>query len=209
MKFLESDIDFEFGTACLVKKFDEHRYYNILSGSGLKGVDFIVLVECRQVVLIEAKNYKKRSFSPVPPDVSDLMGRPIPLADHFASKLKDSLTLISVVNKFFRKKWWYWLYMKCWTLFPLAQQVKTDMGFWLRVHEILQDSKKGGSDSFDGPESNQALLALLVIDFEDAYEAFENFESEIFKEHLRLDLKQAIPEINARLAFPEKGRFRM
>ena len=94
MKFLESDIHFEFGENCLVKKFDEHRYYNILSGSGLKGVDFIVLYQFRQLVLIEAKNYKQRSFSPVPPDVTDLIGNPVPLAQQFGSKLKDSLTLI-------------------------------------------------------------------------------------------------------------------
>ena len=58
--FIESGLTFSFSKRWKVLKYDKHRFYRYLSGSGFKGVDFIGVLDEKQLVLIEVKNYKDR-----------------------------------------------------------------------------------------------------------------------------------------------------
>jgi len=137
--FKESDLQFTFSEGWVVKKYDDHAYFKILSGHGLKGVDFIGIYENKQVYLIEVKNYNKRSYSPVDPDWSDIEGETIPLASAMHNKIEDSLRLIKAVNSYLSKRWWYrsasWLR----TVLGNNELIK-DWHFWKRVGELLETS---------------------------------------------------------------------
>lgn len=194
MKFKESDIEFEFGRDCLVKKFDEHRYYNILSGSGLKGVDFIVIYKNEFLYLIEVKNYKKRSFSPVAPDVSDLLGDPCPLVDQFVEKIQDSITLINVVKKYLAKKWWFGLTEWIKKMLPEDYSLNRDMDFWLKAKAIIENDKS-------------KLQTMLIIDFDEKYESLSSAEIAQLKFSLSKNISLGLEGLTFSLAFPERGKF--
>lgn len=138
--FSESDIAFTFGEDWVVKKYDDHAYYDILSGYGIKGVDFIGIYKNERLYLIEVKNYHKRSYSPVAPDLSDLKGVSPPLAADMHDKIGDSLRLIKIVNKYLARKWWYKisLFLKNTTR---SQTIKKDWHFWNRVRELSENAQ--------------------------------------------------------------------
>ena len=56
----ESGLVFTFPKNWVVKKYDEHRFYNYLSGLGFKGIDIIAITPERKLILIEVKNYINR-----------------------------------------------------------------------------------------------------------------------------------------------------
>lgn len=139
--FKESDIEFTFGSDWIVKKYDNHAYFKILSGHGLKGVDFIGIYKNEGLYLIEVKNYYKRSYSPVEPDLSDVEGTHPLLGSALHSKIEDSLRLIKIVNKYLETRWWFKI-AYFWRNTLSRKVIKKDWHFWTRVGELSENAQK-------------------------------------------------------------------
>ena len=135
--FSESDLQFTFGADWIVKKYDDHTYFKILAGHGLKGVDFIGIHRRERLYLIEIKNYKHRSYSPVGPDKSNLEGERPYLAVHIYHKIADSLRLIRIVNKYLSSRWWFPFASFIRRLLKITS-IKKDWHFWVIVGELSQ-----------------------------------------------------------------------
>jgi len=140
--FQESDLTFQFSQNWVIKKFDNHKYYRILSGYGLKGVDFIGILNQTTLVLIEVKNYRWRKESPKAPDISDILGNQPPLIDAFAYKIEDTILAINTVHKYLLRKWTFRLNQFIWKYVPIHWFTNGEWAFWERCHQILLNNKK-------------------------------------------------------------------
>ncbi len=91
--FKEREVEVIFDQEWDVIKFDEHRYYRIVSGLGLRGVDFIAVHPIFGLALIEMKNYTKgkRSIS------NDLEAKML-------AKRKDTIRLINIINRYYNRQ---------------------------------------------------------------------------------------------------------
>jgi len=134
----ESDLSFDFDQDWVVKKYDEHAYFKLLAGCGLKGVDFIGIYQHKWLYLIEVKNYKKRRYSPVDPDWADLVGDNPDLAKDFALKISDTLRLVSVVMTYLQRQWWYKIVNRFRSFLGITK-VNKDWHFWQAVANIEND----------------------------------------------------------------------
>ena len=122
-KYIEREVALLFDEDWTVVKFDEHRYYKSVSGHGIRGVDFMAVHKDWGVVLIEMKNYPKGKES-IPDDLNDVMN----------VKKEGSVRLISIINAYYNRQWyfrlvtwlgWHRLYAKEW---------KT----WIHAHRHVQ-----------------------------------------------------------------------
>lgn len=135
--YIESDIYFSFNQDWKVKKYDDHAYFKSVAGFGLKGIDFIGIYKTQELFLIEVKNYRKRIYSPVAPDWSDLEGNKPPLIEAYVNKIYDSLRLIKVVNQSYQRKWWFRI-LKKWNELTGNQSIEKDWQFWEKVYQLSQ-----------------------------------------------------------------------
>lgn len=125
--FQESGWQFEFDDIWWVKKFDDHRYYRSLSGSGFKGLDFIAVKPGSQLLLIEVKNYRDQE----PPE-SEQLGKV------FIEKVEDSLKLLELVQKYYGRKWFFRLFA------PWIKRYPTffgEQGYWTEAFDLAQSTK--------------------------------------------------------------------
>jgi hypothetical protein len=88
----ESGLQFSFSPAWEVIRWDRHTYYQGLSSSGLKGVDFIAYRRKGGVFLMEVKNY--RGQKPPPPSG---------LAREFLRKGQDTVRGLAAVLNFLQR----------------------------------------------------------------------------------------------------------
>lgn len=156
--FEESNLHFHFNENWQVQAFDKTKYYKALSGRGFKGVDFIGILNQKTPVLIEAKNYERRSFSPKAPDIKNILGDNPRLVTQFIHKMEDSLYVVRVIEKVLLRKWSYrfasfwerqfrstYFYTKEWLfwkhLFELLDHESTTVHFvlWLRTESTYPD----------------------------------------------------------------------
>ncbi len=133
--FIESDMQFSFNQDWVIKKYDEHAYFKVLAGQGLKGVDFIGIYKEKFLYLIEVKNYKQRIYSPAAATRTDLKGEVPPLALTYINKIDDSLKLIRVVQRAHKRKWWFRIlyYVQD---FIGDTRLNKDWKFWRKVYEL-------------------------------------------------------------------------
>lgn len=119
-KFLEREVEVVFDEEWKVFKLDEHRYYKNVSGRGVSAVDFMAVHPTFGLALIEMKNYKFGKDS-IPMDLSDKL----------IEKRNDSIRLINIIYKYYRRQWyfrvltfigWTYLYPKDWEIWLLAKQ---------------------------------------------------------------------------------------
>jgi hypothetical protein len=134
-KFIESDLLFSFNQDWVIKKYDDHVYFKILAGQGLKGVDFIGIYKKKFLYLIEVKNYRQREYSPVAANWVDLEGASPPLAHIFIKKLDDSLKLIRVVERAQKRRWWSRLLYYIQDLTG-DKRLNKDWKFWRKVYDL-------------------------------------------------------------------------
>ncbi len=147
MQFTESGWRFRFSPAWKVKRFDAHRYYRWLSGSGLKGLDFLAYQANERLLLMEVKNYRDQE----PPTAQEL-------ATLFYRKASDSQRIIHVIQSYYFRKPLYRL------LFPLIKNKPNhfgDWGFWTEAADLLQEL-----DRCD------FVLWLVGTRLDDAYHSF-------------------------------------
>ena len=100
-KYIEREVELMFDNEWKVVKFDEHRYYRQLSGYGLKAVDFLAIHVEMGVAFIEMKNYTNGRNS-IPDQLDGVM----------KEKRDDSIRLISIINKYYQRQWYFRLIKK-------------------------------------------------------------------------------------------------
>lgn len=134
--FPESDLLFSFPDDWIVRKFDETRAYQSLSGHGLKGVDFIALSPDGKLWLMEVKNYRPRFAN----EVEYRANRPDPeeLAKQVAIKFTDTLRLLRIVNKALTAKWWFRLWQRFRSLVPSRTST---YWFWTEAHKRMAEEQ--------------------------------------------------------------------
>ncbi|HMQ59306.1 MAG TPA: hypothetical protein PKE06_01495 [Flavilitoribacter sp.] len=133
LHFTESGLHFEFSGDWMVRKYDAHRYYRPLSGIGLKGVDFIGILDWQTLVLFEIKNYSTR--------ISATLGRPVPvepkppeeLAEVMKLKVEDTLQALRAIRVFYRRNWLYRVFLP---LIRYRRRLFPEPAFWTRAFEL-------------------------------------------------------------------------
>jgi len=141
MRLYESDLVFDFDdSAWIVKKYDEHPYYNKLRGAGLKGVDFIGIYKQETVVFIEVKNFRDRNPYQIEPFA--VLEETNLFITKMADKLEDTFRATTAIAAFLRKKWWYRLFFKLENFLPRQWYLQQDWAFWYLVHQLATQRSK-------------------------------------------------------------------
>lgn len=140
--FLESGLKFKFPEDWLVFKYDEHRFYQYLSGAGLKGVDFIAIHEER-LFLIEVKNYMERFAKKGEHPMDPLLENPASYVTRYFRKFEDTFRLLDIIEQYYLRKWWYRKIFKVFkSYFSENSILKTETGFWSKAINLLDQPKK-------------------------------------------------------------------
>lgn len=151
MIYYESDLRFEFDSDYWeVKKYDTHRYYKILSGAGLKGVDFLSIYREKQIIYIEVKNFRNKH--PTAPPSYLILEDTKAFVDKISEKLSDTHKAIQVIRKYLGRKWWFRLFLRLQKWIPRSILAKQDWYFWYKVYELSQRKEQ------------QVLVLWLEID---------------------------------------------
>jgi len=141
--FTESGLVFTFPKNWSVIKSDDHRFYNYVSGTGLKSVDFIALDGTKHMYLIEVKNYKDRFEDNGRTAMEPILANPKDFTKKIIQKFEDSLQLIRVIHKYYRRKFWF-RRIQSFTLQGLRKRtnIPTNWKYWLASHDILTGQEK-------------------------------------------------------------------
>ncbi len=134
LNFKESGLIFSFGRPWAVRKYDTHRFYQALSGHGLKGVDFIGIAEGR-LYLFEVKNYRRRQAWQRENPFDVVIAAPDELVGRVAGKVADSLRAVRAIGRYYERRWLLRL------LRPVLLRLPAHWGdwpFWLQAYELCQ-----------------------------------------------------------------------
>ena len=126
--YKESGLHFTFPPTWGVRRYDQHTYYQGLSGQGLKAVDFVALAPDGSVWLIEVKNYRRR-YSPAG-EFSPVLKTAEQLGTQLWQKTSDTLLAIRAFYGYYRRSWLFRL------LEPLLLRLRWsrfDRIFWSQV----------------------------------------------------------------------------
>lgn len=182
--FTESGLNFQFSDRWKVLKYDEHRFYRYLSGSGFKGVDFIGILDEKQVVLIEVKNYKDRYATDETDPTADLLNNPEMYAEKYAQKFQDTFQLIDIIRKYFKRKWWFrHLRSMLLRFIPRRLLLRFDWGFWNLMIQLID-------------ENNEKIILILWLELNDGIpEAKAESATRQIRQHLQLELEPSGAEV--------------
>ncbi|MCB0547395.1 MAG: hypothetical protein KDD19_07370 [Phaeodactylibacter sp.] len=134
MEFIESGLHFRFSEEWVIKKYDAHRFYKGLSGSGLKGVDFLgVLGE--ELFLFEIKNFRRRHDWQEENPLEAILARPADFVETIAYKVEDTLLAIDAIWQYYNRKWLFRRLLPALHLLPVTEN---DWRFWARAYAIMQ-----------------------------------------------------------------------
>ncbi len=141
--FTESGLAFSFSDRWKVLKYDEHRFYRYLSGSGFKGVDFIGILDEKQLALIEVKNYKDRYSLDESDPTEELIADSGAYAEKYAQKFQDTFQLIGIIRKYYKRRWWFKTLRKLILQhIPRRLLLRFDWGFWNIVIQLIDEKKE-------------------------------------------------------------------
>lgn len=182
--FSESGIIFKFSDRWNVLKYDEHRFYRYLSGSGFKGVDFIGILDENQLALIEVKNYKDRYDLDKSDPTEGLITDPISYAEMYAQKFKDTIQLIGIIKKYYQRRWWFKqprnMLLR---IIPKRILLRFDWGFWNFVIQLIDENK-------------EKVINVLWLELNDEIDASTLKKStEQIQKHLQQQLKTSNVEV--------------
>ena len=140
MTFQESDLQFQFSDIdWQIKKYDAHRYFKILSGAGLSGIDFLGIYKETQVVFWEIKNYHSNDTSKIQDYL--VINDTSLFIKKITAKMEDTLTAIRVINQYLERQWWYRFFLQYYQFIPTALVRRKDWYFWYRVQDLIQQEK--------------------------------------------------------------------
>ncbi len=134
MTFSESGLRFTFPADWGVRQYDDHRFYQAMSGRGLKAVDFVILPAAGGVWFVEVKNYTRR---PGRYHESNTIELPDPedLATTLLEKYTDSRRALLAIATYYRRKWWYRRLNRLLRLF--SRRYRRDSTFWTEAQDRL------------------------------------------------------------------------
>jgi len=130
--FFESGFNFEFSDDWNVIKYDDHRFYKVLSGQDMSGVDFAGLYNHESLFLIEIKNFKQYQTNGTQKPLDEFI-------NDVVEKGTDSLRLIRVIKKHLDRKFWYKI------LFNLINRfswINSEWFLWTEFYRIATIEKK-------------------------------------------------------------------
>ena len=156
MEFIESGLHFRFGEAWVIKKYDAHRFYQGLSGSGLKGVDFLGILD-EELYLFEIKNFRRRHNWQADNPLNTVLAQPAAFAESMAYKVEDTLLAIDAIWQYYHRKW---LFRRLLPAFRLLPPTEGDWRFWARAHGLMQNPEQAKVVLW--METEQARPALLA-----------------------------------------------
>ena len=168
--FHESNLAFQFNSDWQIIKFDEHRFYRLLAGQGLSGVDFLGIYKKRELVLIEVKNYVDRYKKDEDDPWSNFKKDPSIFLSPVEKKMKDSLRLIDIIYQYYQRKWWFRLLEKS-NLFRLFCFFKKQLSwvFWIKCYQLSNNNQLSKVLWLESPES------ILVESLQEAF-GFYSFD---------------------------------
>jgi hypothetical protein len=172
MTFSESSLQLTFDPeAWEVIAYDRHRYYNTLKGAGLRGVDFLGIWREDTLVLLEIKNFRVRPAGQSEAAIRILLEQPDLLIEAMAEKRRDTLKGLEGIEGYWRRRWWYRL------LEPRLLNARSrwlrrlPASFWARVFA-----------------RRDHLQVFLWLETDPAYEGWDKFRVEKFRQYLREEL---------------------
>lgn len=128
--FDESGLTLAFGDEWIVRRYDAHPFYALLSGRGYRGVDFVLLHRRRpRAVWVEVKNYRRRFRDETPAALPGYVRDPARLATELAAKAHDTRRGLRQIDRHYRARWWWPL----WGAFALAQARRARYGWQRRL----------------------------------------------------------------------------
>lgn len=134
MEFIESGLHFRFSEQWVIKKYDAHRFYQGLSGSGLKGMDFLGILE-EELFLFEVKNFRRRQLWQRENPLDAVMFEPAAFAEEIAFKVEDTLLGIDAIWQYYNRKWLFRRLLPAFRLLPVTDN---DWRFWARAYSLMQ-----------------------------------------------------------------------
>ncbi len=178
MIFQESDLQFYFDDSqWQVIKYDTHKYYKTLSGSGLKGVDFIGIRQENQLVFFEIKNF--RNYQSTAATKYTLFKDTDHFIQQIQDKMEDTLTAIKVISKYLKRKSWYRFFLRIEPFIPNRLIKSKDWYFWHQISNLRNSSTSKTfllwieiDPNFKSKTSESFLEALQ----KKLIKAFENFD---------------------------------
>lgn len=124
--FHESNYKFKFSADWNVIKYDDHRFYKILSGQNMSGVDFAGIHDEEEAYLIEIKNFKQYKSEKSEKSLEEF-------CNEIIEKGRDSLQLISIIHKYLHKKFLYNTFYSVVRRFPWFNP---EWVFWSEMHRV-------------------------------------------------------------------------
>lgn len=174
MDFQESNLIFSFPENWYVLKYDEHKFFRLLSGDGLKGVDFIGFDERDQLFLMEVKNYRNINLHDGINPSEALLENPEIATEEYFNKFLDSLQLIRVVHQFYSRRWWYRFFTHRMLTFFSVFRKNPDWLFWYKA--------------FNTPKNKTRYVLFLQLENEILKE-----KETMFFESLKKKFEQSFP----------------
>lgn len=134
MEFIESGLHFRFAEEWVVKKYDAHRFFQGLSGAGLKGVDFLGILE-EELYLFEVKNFRRRQNWQAENPLEAILAGPAAFAEEIAYKVEDTLLAIDAIWQYYNRKWLFRRLLPAFRRLPVTEN---DWRFWARAYALMQ-----------------------------------------------------------------------
>lgn len=138
--YTESGLHFTFDQRWTVFKFDQHRFYQYLSGQGLKGVDFLAADQCTpEILLLEVKNFAPKNWKGPLPTRDIVLENPEAYAKKIIKKYEDSIRLLKIINEYYEKKWWLSPLTKIFSYLTITKRFPSrDFILWPSIYHLLQ-----------------------------------------------------------------------
>lgn len=126
--FVESGLDIEISGEIIIR-FDKHKYYKHFSGTGFKGVDFLV-VNDDYLYLIEIKNYQQYEQTKRPDEEK--------LYRLFTQKCEDTLEIIEKFYSYLNDNWLRNLLFLKWKWYFLGSKEWKE---WVKIYETYKSGQ--------------------------------------------------------------------
>jgi len=161
-EFIESGYMFKFGDEWNVIKYDSHRFYISLSGQSMSGVDFAGILKGKESYMIEVKNFKQYPSSQPDKAIDDFVLE-------IVEKAKDSIQLITVIQKYLNRKFLYKAFYNLVKKYPIINQ---EWFFWSELYRVTIDEQQAKfilliDSHYDKSKIQRALSDALAMEYKD------------------------------------------
>jgi len=129
--FSEGGYQISFDDRWDVFKYDEHKYYKIVSGRSFSGVDIAGIYNETDVYFIELKNFYQHTNNGVIADYDNFLLE-------IREKYLDTLDLIQIIHKYHTRQWMYRRFYPIVERFP---KLYRNWWLWTRMYQLCLDKQ--------------------------------------------------------------------